>query len=190
MRILSDLPRRSAIILHYVIRELCLRMDRFKQYIFFNRDFGKVIFIINIRFLPLQYKWQQIKEWRSCVFWLSFQAGKYPASNSGRTFVSVMWSCTTLFFPCSYNSGNIIARSEQRACTPGSIYVGNYNINIFPPFLFLKTGIIYGKGEAIFPLAINYGHPFITYLQVKYSRRCLSFGGFFWSYALDVFVFY
>jgi len=39
--------------------------------------------------------------------------------------------------------------------------------------------IIYGKGEAVFPLAINYGHPLIAYLQVKYSRKCLSSGGFF-----------
>jgi hypothetical protein len=30
-----------------------------------------------------------------------------------------------------------------------------------------------------FPLAINYGHPLIAYLQAKYSRRWLSFGGFF-----------
>jgi len=43
----------------------------------------------------------------------------------------------------------------------------------------IKTGIIYGKGEAIFPLAINYGHPLIAYLQVKYSGKCISFGGFF-----------
>jgi hypothetical protein len=43
----------------------------------------------------------------------------------------------------------------------------------------ILTGIIYGKGEAIFPLAINYGHPLIAYLQVKYSGKCFSFGGFF-----------
>ncbi len=29
------------------------------------------------------------------------------------------------------------------------------------------------------PLAINYGHPLIAYLQAKYSKRFLSFGGFF-----------
>jgi len=31
----------------------------------------------------------------------------------------------------------------------------------------------------VFPLAINYGHPLFAYLQVKYSGKCFSFGGFF-----------
>jgi hypothetical protein len=30
-----------------------------------------------------------------------------------------------------------------------------------------------------FPLAINYGHPLIAYLQAKYSRKGFSSGGFF-----------
>jgi hypothetical protein len=56
-----------------------------------------------------------------------------------------MWSCTTFFFPCRYNSGNIIARSEQRMCTPGEQKCGKTNM-----VLFVETKIlVYDKHRAI-----------------------------------------
>jgi hypothetical protein len=69
------------------------------------------------------------------------------------------------------NKGRALREAGQRAIkTKTSIH--------FIVFSFIES-IIYGKGEAIFPLAINYGHPLITYLQVKYSGKCFSSGGFF-----------
>ena len=62
----------------------------------------------------------------------SFPAGNNPRIEFIANVYSVMWSCTTLFFPCSYNSGNIVARSEQRACTPESLNASKTIVFNFP----------------------------------------------------------